>query len=163
MKTMRTLTFGTFIASCVSLAAAAFDVDPQAKRASALTEADRLASPSEPGALPQELKHPFFPGTQATAQASDSAKVAAPKSDLSVLESIAAKLSVSGTLVLGDQRYLLIRQKKLKVGDRLAITLDDREYEVVMAAITRSTYTLRLNEAELSLSIVTKPESRNEN
>jgi len=51
----------------------------------------------------------------------------------------------------------------LKVGDRLAITLDDREYEVVMAAITRSTYTLRLNEAELSLSIVTKPESRNEN
>ena len=79
-----------------------------------------------------------------------------------MLETIASKLS-SRAPGQGDQRYLLIRQKKLKVGDRLAITLDDREYEVVMAAITRSTYTLRLNEAELSLSIVTKPESRNEN
>jgi hypothetical protein len=163
MKTMRIFTFAAFIAASVPVWGAAFDVDPQPKRAGTMAEAERLLSPTEPAALPQELKHPFFPGTVASASAAEADNVGAPKSDLSVLETIASKLSVSGTLVMGDQRYLLIRQKKLKVGDRLAITLDDREYEVVMTAITRSTYTLRLNEAELSLSIVTKPESRNEN
>lgn len=162
MNTSRTLLLLVLIAASPSLRAVPYDIEPSAKRAVSIRQAESLCSPTEAGALPSDMKHPFYPGTldSGTSRVAVTTKV---KSDSSILETIAAKLSVSGTLVLGDQRYLLIRQKKLKVGDRLKITLEDRDYEVVMTAITRNSYTLRLNETELSLSIVTKPESRNEN
>jgi hypothetical protein len=162
MNISRTLLLLPLIAGPASLFSAPYDVEPVAKRAVSIRQAETLYSSTEAVALPAEMKHPFFPGTL-DSSASASTAVSKTKSDSAILETIASKLSVSGTLVLGDQQYLLIRQKKLKVGDRLKITLDDRDYEILMTAITRNSYTLRLNETELSLPIVTKPESRNEN
>ena len=44
---------------------------------------------------------------------------------------------------------LLLREKKLKVGEYLTITFEGTEYLVELSAISHSSFTLRLNKEEV--------------
>ena len=51
------------------------------------------------------------------------------------------------------QLILLMREKKLKVGDYLTITFEGRDYVIELAAIDHSSFTLRLNKEKITQPI----------
>jgi hypothetical protein len=86
------------------------------------------------------------------AEAANSAK-AKPATDSDLLERIAGRIVPSGTVTLGDEALLVFGQKRLRVGDRLTVTYDGKDYDLELTAIQRLTFTLRLNRAEITRRI----------
>jgi hypothetical protein len=74
-------------------------------------------------------------------------------SDRDILRKIADGITPSGTMQLGDVPILLFGQKKLKVGDTLTIIFEDNSYELKISAIERISFTLRLNNEEITRPI----------
>lgn len=79
--------------------------------------------------------------------------VAAPKSDRDILQGIAANLKPSGNFVMDGVSNLLFGQKRVKAGDHLTITFEGTEYTLEIAAIERTSFTLRLNREEFTRPI----------
>ncbi len=140
------------------IGAVASDILPPAKRVPSVELAARLAKVNMPApVVVAELKHPFFPVEFNKVEEVPTAKTPSRKSDIEILETIAANINVSGIMERPNgESVLMIRQKKLKVGDHLTITLDDRDYEVEITDIKRTSYSLRLHDAEITRSTVTK-------
>ena len=148
-------------------AATKFDVVPAPKRAPAVELAQRLAKPAELAPLPADLKPPFNPpGFDQPDEAEERARVAAaaaaaeqkveplkPMGDREILVAIAERIQPSGTIILGGEPILLLRQKKVKIGDTLSVSYEGRNVEVEITEISRTTYTLRLNRAEITRPI----------
>ncbi|MBI5382154.1 MAG: hypothetical protein HZA31_09675 [Opitutae bacterium] len=144
-------------------AASPSDINLPQKRVATVELAAKLAHQEEPAPLPPDLKPPFNPpgfdqadpeetkAKAAVAQAN--AEAAKPAGDHEVLEVLATRIVPSGTVILGGEPMLLFRQKKMRVGDHLTITYDGRDYDVVITAIDRTTFTLRLNRAEITRPI----------
>jgi hypothetical protein len=135
------------------------DLPTAQKRATTVERAVHYAQPKEAAGLPTDLKNPFSPSgfeqsdaeeAKAKNQAKESSK---NLDDNEILESIAAKLKPSGSLVFNGQPILLYGQKKLKVGDHLTISFEGHDYEVEITTIERTTYTIRLNRAEITRPI----------
>ena len=70
-----------------------------------------------------------------------------------VLQSLVERIVPSGIVRLGDERFLLFGQKKLKVGDRLTITYEGSDYDLDITAIGDNSFTLRHNHEEITRSI----------
>ncbi|MBI3887256.1 MAG: hypothetical protein HY302_16245 [Opitutae bacterium] len=157
--TPRLSALALFLAAAGRVAAA----DPAAVLAPAarlarLEAARNILAPAEV-ALPAGLVDPFHPaafaGVSASAgpapAASDAAAApSAPKGDQAVLQAIAAGLRPSGYFVVGGQPTLVFGQKKVKAGSFLTITFEGNSYTLEIAAIDRSTFTLRLNREEFT-------------
>ncbi|MDF3057211.1 MAG: hypothetical protein K0R17_1426 [Rariglobus sp.] len=79
--------------------------------------------------------------------------------DREILSNVAASVTPSGTMKLGDTLILLFGQKKLKVGDSIPIVFQGSTYDVYISGIDRTTFTLRLNKEEITRPIkpVNKP------
>ncbi len=143
------------------------DILPSAKRLPSVALATRLSQVLPLAPLPRDLKTPFNPPgfdqpdpeeERAKAEAAAAAAAVAvepvrPKGDRDILEIIAAKVNPSGTFIMGGEPILLISKKKFKIGDRLTIAFDGRDYEVEITSIERTSFSLRLNRAELSRPI----------
>jgi hypothetical protein len=148
-----------------ALAAPQPDLAPAAKRAATVELAGKIARPHDPVPLPADYPRPFSPPgfdqrdpeeekakTAATQVATEAAK---PTGDRQILEAIAPRVTPDGTALLPrtGEPVLFFRQKKLKVGDHLTITFDGHDYEVEITAIDRTTFTMRLNSAEITRPI----------
>ena len=59
----------------------------------------------------------------------------------------------SGIARFDGEAILIFGQKKLKVGDRLTITFEGADYDLEIAAINSTTFTLRYNGEEITRSI----------
>ena len=141
------------------------DLVPPAKRATAVELASKLARQYDPVALPADYPRPFSPpGFDQRDPEEEKAKAAAaqvatepakPAGDRQILEAIAPRVTPDGTAILPrtGEPVLFFRQKKLKVGDHLTITFDGHDYEVEITAIDRTTFTMRLNGAEITRPI----------
>jgi len=140
------------------------DLVPAAKRAATVELASKIARQNDPVPLPADYPHPFNPpGFEQRDPEEEKAKAAAqvvsepakPAGDREILEAIAPRVTPDGTAILPrtGEPILFFRQKKLKVGDRLTITFDGRDYEVEISAIDRTTFTMRLNRAEITRPI----------
>ena len=70
-----------------------------------------------------------------------------------MLQRIAAGIKPSGVMMLGGSPLLLIREKKLKVGDNLTITFEGNAYTLVVTGIDRTSFKLRLNNEEITRPI----------
>lgn len=70
-----------------------------------------------------------------------------------MLVNIANSITPSGTIKLGDNQILLFGQKKLKVGDSISIVFQGVAYELQITGIERTSYTLRLNQEEITRPI----------
>jgi hypothetical protein len=151
------------LAAGSSFAAGRADVLPASARQPSIELAQRLSSPAHPSSLPADLKSPFNPPgfdmpdpeeegakTTGNSAANESHK---PRNDRELLEAIADGIHPSGTFQVGREQIILISKKKFKVGDRLSISFDDRDYEIEISSIDRTTFSLRLNRAETSRPI----------
>ncbi len=148
------------------LAAQQSDLVPPAKRAVTVDLADRLMQPRVLATLPESLVVPFNPAgfeqpdpEEIKAQQAAAAVAAAagtplrPVGDRSVLSTLAEKLSPSGTAIIGGEPILLFGSRRLKVGDRLTVTFEGTDYQLDITAISRTTFTLRLNREEITRPI----------
>ena len=171
-RSVRTIVFAVVAVGVLAplwAATAGGDLTSPEARRPLVEQALRLAKPTTPAPLPEDLVHPFNPAAfgqpdpeelraiaaaqaaQAAAQAQ--AKPAKPTTDLGLLELIAGKINPSGTLILGGEPLLIFGQKRLRVGDRLTVTYDGLDYNLELAAIDRTTFTLRLNRDEITRRI----------
>ena len=127
------------------------------KREATLELAAQLIVPRENPAskLPADLIDPFNPpgfgSVHAVGKPGDAAHTAT--SDREILEKIAAQIKPSGMVVFNDNPLLLMREKKLKVGDTLTITFEGTDYVVVITAIERTSFKIRLNREEVTRPI----------
>lgn len=106
-------------------------------------------------------KNPFRPAGAApvepTAVARSGAAATAPPppvttgTDYQLLQAAAATLKVSGTIQLGGIGHLIINQSPYKEGDVLNARLKGQIVPIRVKHISRYSYTLSLNDAELSV------------
>ncbi|HTZ20039.1 MAG TPA: hypothetical protein VMC06_04085 [Opitutaceae bacterium] len=140
------------------------DLVPSAKRAVMVELAGKIARQHSPVPLPADYPHPFSPPgfeqrdpeeEKAKAIAQTTSEPAKPAGDRQILEAIAPRVTPDGTAILPrtGEPVLFFRQKKLKVGDHLTITFDGHDYEVEITAIDRTTFSMRLNRAEITRPI----------
>ena len=141
------------------------DLVPVAKRAATVELASKIARQHDPVPLPADYPRPFNPPgfdqrdpeeeKAKTAAAQVAAEAAKPAGDRQILEAIAPRITPDGTAILPrtGESVLFFRQKKLKVGDHLTIAFDGHDYEVEITAIDRTTFTMRLNRAEITRPI----------
>jgi len=136
-------------------------ISPEKRRAT-VEQAQKLAQAPVLTPLPAELPQPFNPPgfeqpdpeevkAAAAAQAaatSTASGPAKPSTDRELLEHIATRIQPSGIFVLGDTRFLAFGQKRVSPGDILTVTYDGQDYQIEVAAIDQSTFTLRLNKEE---------------
>jgi len=152
------------LAPTAQAAAPQSDLVPPAKRAATVELAGKIARQHEPVPLPADFPRPFNPPgfdqrdpeeEKAKAASQVASEPAKPTGDREILEAIAPRVTPDGTAILPKtgEPILFFRQKKLKVSDRLTITFDGRDYEVEITAIDRTTFTMRLNRAEITRPI----------
>lgn len=146
--------------------AAVADIPHPKARTDMLLSVENLVQPKSPRELPADLVHPFNPtafgqpdeqelAAIAAAKAAEAASQnkAMPANEADVLERLAERVAPSGTLMMNDEAYLIFGQKRLRVGDRLTVRHDAKDYNLEITAIQRLTYTLRLNRAEITRRI----------
>jgi hypothetical protein len=130
-------------------AAAKSDLATPEKRHESVEQAMALVLPVAPAPLPADLKNPFI--LSRGSKSSEGNKKL--NSDREVLEAVAPHILPTGVAQVGDSPMLLLGEKKLKVGEYLTITFAGTEYMVELAAISRSSFTLRLNKEEITQPI----------
>lgn len=130
-------------------AAAKSDLPTADQRHASIEQAKLLVQPVVPTPLPTELKNPFV--ISHNVKATEAAKPLV--GDRQILAAIATYIVPSGVVQVGDSPMLLLREKKLKVGDYLTITFEGTDYMVELAAISHSSFTLRLNKEEITQPI----------
>jgi len=161
---MRTVSTIFFILTGVipGFAESSADISPTAKRADTLSFARTLIAPVEPleAIDPATLKNPFNPSAPPPSPAAENSAALVPApNELALLEQIAPKVTPTGSVEIGGEALLLFGQKKLKVGDHLPIIFEGKPYELEIAGIQSTRFTLRLNGVEITRPIksVTKP------
>ena len=79
----------------------------------------------------------------------------APKAygDREILAALAAKVIPKGTLRLGSQSLLIFGKKNLRPGDRLTVSHEGQDYNLVLVGFDNTNFTLRLNKEEITRPI----------
>ncbi|HEU5078198.1 MAG TPA: hypothetical protein VFT72_03255 [Opitutaceae bacterium] len=136
---------------CGSLFAKADIPTPQA-RAAVISNAEKLSSDRvfKYSIASDEIVNPFAP-EKAVAKIDPKSKV--PLSDHELLASLAAQLIPTGVLMMGDQSFLLFGEKKVKVGESIHITFDKDSYDVELVDLSRTAFTIKLNNEQTTRSI----------
>lgn len=106
-----------------------------------LTE-DRAAPLEIPDPLPNPFKWPEEPKPIVDPSIVES-KPEPVIDGLELLAKLAAQIQVSGTINLGSQPLLLMGQKRLKVGDRITISFEEKSYDLSLEAIAPTSFTVR--------------------
>lgn len=156
---------------CMSLqvsAQSAADISVPSKRVESLDLIRAMLTTKVNDDSPEAIEklNPFNPKQAAPLSDSpqDSQQVVAPVgvTDREILTRVIDGITPSGTMQVGGVPILLFGQKKLKVGDRIPIEFQGATYELHISAIERISFTLRLNNEEItrpikSASTSTKP------
>ncbi len=159
--TLLAIALVVFVQTPCALAKPTSDLVSPEHRRGAVQQALQLARPAPLAALSASLPQPFNPPgfeqadseevralAVAQAAAATVATPAKPATDRELLVHIAARIQPSGTFRVGDSTFLLFGQKRLRPGDILTISYDGHDYQLELAAIDQSTFTLRLNQEE---------------
>lgn len=164
----------------LAAAKAPSDIVPPDKRRATVELAQSLTRTPEPVPVPANLPHPFNPagfdqpdpeelkaaaaayargagpapsGGGGVAPAGGAAQPARPQGEREILESLAAKLPTTGMMDFNGERLLLLSRGRVKVGDKFTVTYNGQDYELEVAAIDRTTFTLRYHGEEITRSI----------
>ncbi len=104
----------------------------------------RGGTTEQPGPIP----NPFVP-KESEAAAGSEAPAPTPGPTLAgaeLLATLAARIPATGTVNLGGEAMLLLGQKRLKVGDSITISFEGRSYELSIAAVTSTSFTVKRGE-----------------
>ncbi len=135
------------------------DLVPSEARQPVLELAAGLSHPAEPPPVSAGLKTPFdFDRAEPDSNSSPNNAVQNPNSPpqrtaRDILEAVASLIKPNGTFVINGQTFLTFRQRKLKVGDKFTITFEGNDYELVLVAIERISFTLRYQNEETTRPI----------
>jgi hypothetical protein len=148
------LTIICILACAAPLSAQAFksDIAPVKARADIIASAEAILTrrTSLSDELPANIKNPFNP------QADDSDKntqVKVSRSGRELIAVLAAQLMPTGSAELAGERFLLLGQRKVKVGDHVPILFENVQYDVEIAAIESGTFTIRCRNEEFTRPI----------
>jgi hypothetical protein len=130
-------------------AAAKSDLPTPEQRRKSVNQAMALVQPAAPGPLPTDLENPFVLSRDQKNTEISQRLIG----DQQVLAAIAPHIVPTGVVQVGDSPILLLREKKLKVGDYLTITFEGNDYLVEVSAISHFSFTLRLNKEEITQPI----------
>ncbi len=133
------------------------DILPPVRRAASLEKAARLLEqPVVPAILPT-IKNPFAPPDFDRIDPVEAPVVAgvAPRARTAreVLEMIAASINPTGTMFMREEPILVFASGHRRVGDRITASVDGVQYTVTISGIDRTSYTLRLNNEQISRPI----------
>ena len=159
-------------ALAVLAAPAAAQVSPAIappKRAEVLATAQKLLAARDP-APPADLKDPFHsvafleavsaagvagpvtaPG--GSPGAATPARPAGPRGNTELLAAIGEQLRPSGYIVRGGVPSIAFGQKRVKAGDSLTISFEGTDYTLVITALDRTHFTIRLGNEEFTRPI----------
>jgi len=150
------------------------DVVSPAKRQQAVDIATQLSRRPVPEPVPPNLKQPFNPASfdqpdaeeqKANAAAgivpTTSAGTPAPRilGDRELLETLAARIPSTGTMVApGNRTLLVVGKHRLEVGQTFTVTnpANGQDCDLELIAIDRTTFTLRYRGEELTRPILIK-------
>lgn len=108
--------------------------------------------PDPASALPGPAR-PGQPGVPGAAGGEAPGQPVRPPGDRDILETLAARLTPSGTFVLGGKPMLIIDRNRFEVGTKFIVTFDGQDYELELSAIDRTTFTLRFRGEEITRPI----------
>ena len=139
---------GAVVANTVALRAQS-DLVPPKQREKVVADAVRVAGERNGAApLPSPLPNPFVP--KESPRSEENVPVAPPASPglvgSDLLAALAARIPSTGTVSIGGEPILLLGQKRLKVGDTLTISFEGQTYELSIAAVTSTSFTVRRGE-----------------
>lgn len=156
---------GAFAAKATS------DIISPPKRQATVDLAEALTKRTPPAPLAADLASPFNPPDFDKPDPSDPKNqprkntepgtkaepvvVKAP-GDRETLETLAARIPSTGTIVLGGKPLLIVGKNRLEVGQTLVVTYDNQDYELELVAIDRTTFTLRYRNEETTRPIRSK-------
>jgi hypothetical protein len=113
--------------------------------ASILTRRDSLTEE-----IPVGVKNPFNPAADDSA---DRAKVKVVRSEKELISLLASQLLPTGSAERDGARFLLLGQRKVKVGDHVPILFENVQYDVEISAIEGATFTIRCRNEEFTRPI----------
>jgi len=134
-----------------SAARAQSDLAAPKLREQVVADAERVAAARGVSApSPSAPPNPFVP-KENPAEAAPSTEPSAPAAVPALaggelLASLASRIPATGTVSLGGEPILLLGQKRLKVGDTVTISFEGRAYELSIAAVTSTSFTVRRGE-----------------
>jgi hypothetical protein len=152
-------------------ARAASDLTSPQRRQASVETGERLARRVPPPELPADLPSPFNPvgfdlpdpdvvaaeqarrDAAAAAAAAAGTVVSGPATDRGVLEALALRLNPSGTFILGGKPLLIIDRNRFEIGTKFIVTYEERDYELQLISIDRTTFTLRYRGEEITRPI----------
>src|SRR5579884_919860 len=124
------------------------DLTTPEQRRDSVNRAVALTQPAPPVPVPADGRNPFLPPQEKQAATQTRRALSG---DHEILAAIAGRIVPSGVMQdLDGHPILLLREKKLKVGDYLTITFEGTDYMIELAAIDHSSFTLRLNKEEIT-------------
>jgi hypothetical protein len=124
---------------------------PKAREAT-LQAADKLLADQKAApALPPLKTDPFIGKIDAPPPTADE-PVFIPQNNSELLNRIAPAIPVRGTANLNGEWYLLTGQKRLKVGQTLTIDFEGQQHDVIVSAITSTTFTIQRGDASVTRS-----------
>jgi hypothetical protein len=138
------------------------DLQPPQRRETSVATAERLAVRPAVPPLPADFPNPFNPvgfdqpdpgAVKTPAPGGAVAQVPVQTGDREILETLAARLTPSGTLILGGKPLLIIERNRFEVGTRFIVTYNGEDFELELVAIDRTTFTLRFRGEELTRPI----------
>jgi len=125
---------------------------PSFRRADSIKKAGEFLEikPADSEALVAEIVDPFNPQIKRSKEKKPGAVEPVVAVDPEVLLSRAAdSIRPQGTMLIGDEPYLLLDGKRYKAGDIIPVTVDGVGVQVTVTSIQRNSYTLRLDDKEL--------------
>lgn len=127
---------------------------PPQRRATTVELAQKLTAPREIASLPESAENPFAPsGFDRTEQpANPDTTPTAPRERTSreILETIAAAINPTGTMIMRGEPILLFGSRQARVGDQLPVTVNGVAYTLVITAIENTHFTVRLDNEEIT-------------
>ncbi|HSI09683.1 MAG: hypothetical protein ACAH89_03425 [Rariglobus sp.] len=131
------------------------DISTPQKRMASLDLARALLTTQQTIETAERLegKNPFSPKIPVVEERTAVVPVAVAVADRERLLLLAPQVTPSGSVFLGDTALLLFGQKRLKVGDSIPIVFQGVTYALQISAIERTTFTLRLNNEEITRPI----------
>jgi hypothetical protein len=164
---LRTLCLILALPAGVQAARVTSDLLPPQRRQAAVETAERLAQRTAPPPLAENLPSPFNPPDFDRAEASEpqedpgsrtanTGPVAPPPrilGDREILETLAAQLNPTGTIQMGDSSRLVMGSRRFEIGTRFTVSYNNKDYELELIAIERTTFTLRYRGEEITRPI----------
>jgi hypothetical protein len=139
------------------------DLNASATRSTVVKLAERLAEIRSPQPLAANVVQPFNPvafgqtndqtGGGSGKPGANMLKPGSSLPDRDHLIAIAAKIVPKGTIFVGDEPILVIAGKFYKVGTKFTVTSGGADHIVELTVINHTSFTLRLNDEEITRPI----------